>query len=126
MERSEKERGRRNKGKKNNSINNSAVLFTIWMKNSLCYRVGNILLNIQVVSAARHLNSQLRIQELVCDKSWKPGVHSQTQAAAKWRNTANKLQGGKAGSVLKLLQNNNKGGRGWGTLTGPNNKTNII
>ena len=69
-------------------------------------------------SAARHLNENLRIHELVLDKSWKPGVHTHKQTAARWRTTANKLQGGKPGSLLMLLQGNNKTGQLWQTGQG--------
>ena len=57
--------------------------------------------------AARQLNYQLRINQLVGDNSWKPGVRiPKQQTVAKWKTTASKLQGEKAVNVLKLLQNN--------------------
>ena len=63
-------------------------------------------MELQVKSAARHLNYHLRINELVGDNSWKPGMGKPKPVAAKWKSTANKLQGEKAVNVLKLLQNN--------------------
>ena len=71
-----------------------------------------------MISAARHLNYQIRINELVSDNSWKPGIARPKQSGSKWKSTASKLNGEKAVNVLKLLQNNRgvrftgKGGKG--------------
>ena len=61
---------------------------------------------LQVRHAARHLNYQIRINELVGDNSWKPGMGRPKESGSKWKKTANKLHGEKAVNVLKLLQNN--------------------